>query len=93
VGPLLSAMLSTPSRLCDYANTLVFRHDRSVSRARATSPEQGDADSGQLWAGTFAHHVRPEWKAIMNSVEDLLREGMERSTEDLRAATGSRVPG
>jgi hypothetical protein len=33
--------------------------------------------------------VRPEWKAIMNNdVEDLLREGMERFTADLRAPAG-----
>jgi hypothetical protein len=32
--------------------------------------------------------VRPEWKAIMNTVEDLLREGMERFTRDLRAPAG-----
>jgi hypothetical protein len=33
--------------------------------------------------------VRPEWKAIMNTdVEDLLREGMERFTADLRAPAG-----
>jgi hypothetical protein len=33
--------------------------------------------------------VRPEWKAIMNSdVEDLLRDGMERFTADLRAPAG-----
>jgi hypothetical protein len=33
--------------------------------------------------------VRPEWKAIMNTdVEDLLREGMERFTKDLRAPAG-----
>jgi hypothetical protein len=33
--------------------------------------------------------VRPEWEAIMNTdVEDLLREGMERCTADLRAPAG-----
>jgi hypothetical protein len=33
--------------------------------------------------------VRPEWEAIMNTdVEDLLREGMERFTADLRAPAG-----
>jgi hypothetical protein len=33
--------------------------------------------------------VRPEWNAIMNTdVEDLLREGMEQFTEDLRAPAG-----
>jgi hypothetical protein len=33
--------------------------------------------------------VRPEWKAIMNSdVEDLLRDGMERFTAELRAPAG-----
>jgi hypothetical protein len=32
--------------------------------------------------------VRLEWKVIMNDVEDLLREGMERFTRDLRAPAG-----
>jgi hypothetical protein len=33
--------------------------------------------------------VRPEWEAIMNTdVEELLREGMERFTSDLRAPAG-----
>jgi hypothetical protein len=34
-------------------------------------------------------HVQPEWNAIMNTdVEDLLREGMDRFTRDLRAPAG-----
>jgi hypothetical protein len=32
--------------------------------------------------------VWPEWTAIMNDVEDLLREGMERFTRELRAPAG-----
>jgi hypothetical protein len=32
--------------------------------------------------------VQPEWNVIMNDVEDLLREGMERATRDLRAPAG-----
>jgi hypothetical protein len=39
--------------------------------------------------GQQGGHVRPEWEAIMNTdIEDLLREGMERFTADLRAPAG-----